>query len=526
MDQSAQMLRRAMGQHGRPSSRPSPLRTGLPKSESAGVGEIDPCGAFATTVKKLKMDNGSRDNLQPAQGELKRLVRPWRKLAGGRSPWGLADQVLISGANFTTMVVVGRALGKAGFGEFSLVYNILLLANMIQMSLVTQPHNVIGGGRARGKAYAGYTASTAVSQLIIAAIESVLALIAVAIAHAHGAHCTWLLLALAPAIAAWQLQEFFRRVLYTEGRTAAAFFNDIVSYGGQAVWILWLWQLDRVRGGGGPHLLTGPSALYVLAATSAAAAAIGFFQTVRSTIGAVRFSDALENWHFGKWLLGSELLTYFSSLPMYMNLVGLLVGEAASGELKAAQTLFGPARVISFYLATVLPIQFVRHLTAGGPGAMHLQLKRTAAQVLPALAILCLLIALFAGPLLTIFGRDFASHPRVLAMYAIVAFLTYAQMILIAALTARRLTRVVFFSSVWGAVTTLIFSWVLTRMFGIDGALIGMILTSLVMTATYWLGYRGSLAIPGSNKQFPIPAAEALALCVGTIDANAGGAAG
>ena len=56
----------------------------------------------------------------------------------------------------------------------------------------------------------------------MAAIRGVLALIAVVVAHMQGWNCTALLLALAPAIAFWQLQEFFRRVLYTEGRTGAA----------------------------------------------------------------------------------------------------------------------------------------------------------------------------------------------------------------------------------------------------------------------------------------------------------------
>ena len=42
-----------------------------------------------------------------------------------------------------------------------------------------------------------------------------------------------MLMAIVPSIVAWQLQEFVRRVMYTEGRFAAAFWNDVVSYGGQ-----------------------------------------------------------------------------------------------------------------------------------------------------------------------------------------------------------------------------------------------------------------------------------------------------
>src|SRR4051794_1527403 len=44
----------------------------------------------------------------------------------GRSLWALADQILISGTNFVTMVLVARGLDPAGFGAFNLVYGALL----------------------------------------------------------------------------------------------------------------------------------------------------------------------------------------------------------------------------------------------------------------------------------------------------------------------------------------------------------------------------------------------------------------
>jgi len=464
-----------------------------------------------TRLSKMRMPEDV--NSTASRGQAGGISALCGRFLQGRRAWGLADQVLISGTNFVTMVFAGRGMGKTGFGEFSLVYNALLFANMIQISLVTQPHNVLGTGRAKGSAYASYTASTGVLQVALAAAQALLALLFVGIAYSRHWSATSLLAALVPAIVAWQLQEFVRRILYTEGRTAAAFLNDVISYGGQAVWIVILYWLDCRTNRSAPTYLTGPAALYVLAITSAAGAVLGLFQIGRSLCGRIHAAVWAENWHFGKWLLGSEILTYFSSLPMYMNIVGWMVGAAASGELKAAQTLFGPARVISFYLATVLPIQFARELAEGGNAALHRQLKSTALSVLPVLAVFCLLIALFAAPLLRIFGRDFASQPRVLALYAIVAFLTYGQMVLIAALTAKRLTQVVFFSSVAGAAITGAFSFWLIKTMLIDGALIAMILTGLAMTGFYWLGYRrcmmsgpAATAGPGSGPEVGIPA--------------------
>ncbi len=83
----------------------------------------------------------------------------------------LLDQVLISGANFVTMVCTARALhpSSAAFGEFSLVYAALLFVNIVQSTLITQPHNVLGTTR-KGEPYRRFTTTTAVGQLLLSGV--------------------------------------------------------------------------------------------------------------------------------------------------------------------------------------------------------------------------------------------------------------------------------------------------------------------------------------------------------------------
>src|SRR5579884_1252602 len=268
-------------------------------------------------------------------------VRTGRRLAWlGRNGWALADQVLISGTNFVTMILVARGLGgPAEFGVFTLVYSALLFANLLQTSLITQPHNVLGTGRL-GAEYARYTTSTLLGQTLLVLVEGALALVAAGLARAWHWDHTGLLVALAPSIILWQLQEFFRRVLYTEGRYAAAFANDLISYGGQTLVIAALWGLDWA--GGSHHWLTGTSAMYALAITSGVAAVIGLWQVRGSLARFAGFAAWAANWQFGKWVAGAEILTWCSSLHMYLYLAAKLIGAAATGDLKSAQILFGP----------------------------------------------------------------------------------------------------------------------------------------------------------------------------------------
>ncbi len=404
--------------------------------------------------------------------------------------WALADQALISGTNFVTGVLTAKALAnnKAEFGVFSTIYACLLFANIFQSTLITQAHNVIGASRT-GKAYRRYTSSTAFAQLLIVLLQIVLAGGLAIISAARGWPATAMLVALIPSIVFWQFQEFIRRVLYTEHRYAGAFANDIVSYGGQMALIAVMYVAHaRV----GWHF-TGASALYALAVTSAAAVLLGAWQLRHSLGGGVDRHDIEENWHFGKWLLGGELMGWASSLHMQVWWAALLLGTAVSADLRAVQILFGPTRVIAFFLSTILPIRFARTLHKHGVAGMRSQVRKAYIALIPMAGVYCLLLAAFPMPLLhLIYGPAYTDDAAVsvLRLYAGCAFLTYMQMVVAAALTASRRTRVIFTSSVWGCVIALVMSPLCIPLMGADGAIIGIIITTLVVTIlllkSYW----------------------------------------
>jgi O-antigen/teichoic acid export membrane protein len=398
----------------------------------------------------------------------------------GRNFWAMCDQILISAANFITMVLAARAMSKAEFGAFTLVYSALLLANVIQSTLVTQAHNVIGATRG-GLSYAVYTSTTAVGQVLIIVIEALGASAAAWWSWSHHTTHAALLIALVPAIIGWQLQEFVRRVLYTEGRIGGAFANDLLSYAGQTIWIAALFFDERLDGAG---------ALYALAWTSLAAAVYGVWQLRASLTTRIDTAVLAENWHFGKWLAGAELVGWCSSLNMYLWLAALIIGTTATGDLKAAQLVFGPTRVLAFFLGNILPIRFARGLARGGDAEMNAAFRKVLVIVVPFLGAYCLLAAIFAERLMRLYGKDYAGNASVLQLYAICAFLSYVQMVVAAALAAKRLTHSIFVSSIWGGLIALAMSWFMIKLFGSDGAVVCMGLTALIVTALFWRSYQ------------------------------------
>jgi O-antigen/teichoic acid export membrane protein len=427
----------------------------------------------------------------------KKTLRRWVR----KGSLGLADQMLISLTNFVTMVLLARGLGPAEFGVFVLVYTVAQFANSLQSALIIQPHSVLGATR-HGRDYVNYTASSAVGQLVFAAAAALVALAAAVAAHFSDWPASLLLFTMAPTIIAWQLQEFVRRVLYTEVRIAAALANDVISYGGQTLVIAALWWSSA---------LTGPSGLLAIAATSAAAALVGAWQLRTSLWGRVDWAVFGENWRFGKWLGGAEI-GYWLSSQMYLYLSGAMLGPAAAGVMKAGYVIFGPARVLGFFLRTVLPTWFARTLASDGKLALHTQLKIVYAFAVPVLGGYCLLVALAADPLVRLlYGESYAGHGTVVMLYAVFAFTAFLASVVSSALRAQKRTRYIFATQMC-AIATLPVGWLLIRWLDVEGAVLGMILTSLVLNVSYWRAYRRDLQSHepvAQEKNFGVVAAAA-----------------
>ena len=410
-----------------------------------------------------------------------RVLRAPRELGRtlGRA-WPFADQMLISATNFVTMVLLARGMSPRGFGSFTLVYSVLLFANSLQSTLITQPHNVLGVGR-DGFEYRRFTSTLALGQLVVAVAAGVLALGAGGVALALRWAPAPLLLILGPSIIAWQLQEFVRRVLYTERRFAEAFANDTISYAGQGIAIAVLWRFAA---------LTPERALVALAATSALAAAYGALQLRGSLARAFDFGALRETWNFGKWLAGGEILRWLSSVELYQYLAAAVLGTAATATIKSAQVIFGPTRMLLFALDALLPIRFAHSLRSGA-GHMHSELRRTALLTLVPLGVYCGVVALFAAPLLRfLYGPAYVGGARVLMLYALSAFVASVTLIMSSALKARRMTRSVFTTYVYTSIIAASCGWAFLRIFGVAGALVGMTLTSLIAALLFWRAYR------------------------------------
>jgi O-antigen/teichoic acid export membrane protein len=389
-----------------------------------------------------------------------------------------ADAALISGANFTTVVVIARMLAPSAFGSWSLVYAGLLLAGALQWSLVTQPHNVLGSRR-EGRDYRVYTSACAFLQVAVVGAGVGVCLVAAAVAAVAGSGSA-VFVAAAAALLATQAQEFQRRVLYTEGRTLTAFSLDAAAYG---------LQLALIVAAAATGVLS-PAVAFLCAGTAFGVVAVATMVAGRGRIVLELNGAAVrENLAYGKWLLGAEASFWLSS-QVYLYLAAIALGVHAAGTLKALVLLLGPLNVVLMYVSTSLPITLAKLDRENGAGAVDRALGMTQVRLGLVFVAYGAAVTTLARPLLdAIYGGRYVEHASTVAFFALQYVLLLGLQTLSAALRARQQTHVIFMSYVASSLVALVGAFPLMRAFGIEGAAMGMLASTVASSLVCWLAY-------------------------------------
>jgi O-antigen/teichoic acid export membrane protein len=324
----------------------------------------------------------------------------------GPAAWALADQCVVSAANFLTVFIFARSLSSIAFGEFAVAQAALLLLTSMQGALLAQPHNVLGATLPEQR-YRQFTAALLIAQCAGSLLLCALLVVAgLALAHSHAPRGGMVLAALALAMLPWMGQELVRRVLYTRGASRAALVNDVLTYGLQTGGALWL-AVALEKGARAEH------ALAVLGASSLAGMLLGAWQlrshvSFRGLDGATLRASLGEVWQSGKWLGAQNALAWVGAQG-HAWVVAVMLGAEQVGLYRAAThlvNLLNPIRQAAFnYMPARGSLAFRDGGTAGLSQWAGRSFRLLALAPLP----ICLALIAFPAPLLAFaYGEQFA----------------------------------------------------------------------------------------------------------------------
>ncbi len=335
------------------------------------------------------------------------------------SHWvALADQVLVSGANFVIGVILARTFGVHVFGVYVIATTFLYYANTFQSSLVISPMmtalpNELDLSKRRDlmSGFLGYALVMCVlSVLGVAFIVYVLGKIFTSMRLGENAFPLLL------AIVGFQTQDWLRRALYAIRNSSMALLLDMLAYGGHLVGLTILYFVAKLS----PANALNSMAVFFL---SSALLILFFLKIIPSyfqakSVIAKHWRDSRDffmSWQF-QWA-GSQGLMLFG---------GALLGPQTVGALRASANLTSLVNVLFQWMENVIPVRAVTHLKNGGISQMYRFLKRVASIGGLIFGVIVVgLIFLSEQLLVIVYGEEYRPYSLFLILQAIYIWLSH-----------------------------------------------------------------------------------------------------
>lgn len=404
--------------------------------------------------------------------------------------WALADQMLVSGVNFGTGVLLARHLGQAEFGRFTLIWMFVLLSNTMKTMMVTAPMMSIGPKQSREEAPA-YYGVTCIHQALFAI--STCLLFVVGFLLTHWGFPQWRLNTLGVPVAGvaciFQTQDFLRRYFFTRNRPLIAFGNDMISYGGQLAVLLWLFHSTTVR---------IQTVLWAIAATSLLAIGIGGFSLhpIAWPHGLLR-TVLQRHWNFSKWLTASTLIQW-PVMPLFLFTTSWLLGPAAVGGLKACQNIVGIMHIFYQGFENIVPIRAGHYFHSGGYRFLAAYLQKVT--WIGGAFVGGMVMIIFLAPhvwLRVFYADEYLPYANILRWYCAFYMLGFFVLPLEAGLRAMEHTRPVFFAQAGLLPVGIITAYPFIAWWGINGTMVGLLTIGMVKVAILSYHYHKYLRSQG-----------------------------
>ena len=379
--------------------------------------------------------------------------------------------------NFLTGLALARFLGLEGYGEYVLVYGAILFFSTLQMSLVLSPMMVKGAGieeSSRRK----YFSSVLVQQLLFC-VASGTSIIAGGFAVGmvvDFSRFERFLVPVALATSAFLMQDYYRRYFFLVKQPVAAIVNDIISYG-----VLFGLVLSF---GIARNIDTG-RALWFMALSFSVASLAAFLQTRRTMRlelgGRAYFAKILrENYHFGKWLLGVNVM-YWGQGQVLNYFVAGLISVVVVGAINACMNVLGVLRIFYLGLNNILLPEASRAYKRKGMEGLRTYLGKVSFFG----GALTLVIVLIAGVwneywLMLLYGNTYSGYGWIVIWWGVYFLVGFFHRPYVAGLSVLDRTKRVFQSMLIGFGLFIILSYPLTTLYQTLGIMTLMCVSNLV----------------------------------------------
>jgi O-antigen/teichoic acid export membrane protein len=246
-----------------------------------------------------------------------------RQVMSSKGALALCDQGVVSLGNFLTGLALGRLVGRTELGLYALCWTIVSITTDLSGALTTTPYTVFGP-HLRESERGRYVGNMFVLQLAISVVIAALIGIAAGIfaTERMAPGMFRALISTAAVIALLNGREFVRRIFFADMAIEKALILDVVFTSVHLFGLFLLWK-SRALNASTVYLFMGAAALGQILLWA-------FIYRNKISVGKDALSQALRNWQFAKWVLGSSLLWTIATY-LYPWLLAAYHGTMSAG---------------------------------------------------------------------------------------------------------------------------------------------------------------------------------------------------
>jgi len=419
--------------------------------------------------------------------------------------WAILDQVTVSLANFALNFALARYATPQVYGIFIIVFTLLLLAySCVQAPLTLDPLIMLGGKKGNKEAQFVYVRRVLALNLLISLV-SIMVLIAAGMSLgvlAKSVYARATLLASIPLIFL-NLRFFIRCFYIMRGEFIKAFVNDfsvlvVVSLGIVSLiyremtndWtIILLLTVSEI---------TAPLLLITTMWKQAREVISGLVSDIKAQPMPWRWSEARQNWDYGKWLLLANGALYAYQNAQFL-LLPIFVPLASLAGYRAAYLLAQPVYLFATGLEAFARNRGIARIQARGIRGLQDFMLKMSLIVSVFIALYMILVGFNSRLVLeSLYAGKFGEFSELVWLFALASLFSFWGMIFGIAFRVLETTNVLFPSTLFSGIIGLIAFLVLASSLGVTGAAVsyaGASLLSVFFLAVCWLRKRTRMTL-------------------------------
>jgi O-antigen/teichoic acid export membrane protein len=354
-----------------------------------------------------------------AERALGALLTPAKlRVWGWRSVISLVDQGLTSGAGFAVNLLLARWMAPEVYGAFAVAFAGFLFVAGFYNVLLLEPMSVMGPARYTGKLPGYFRSQIGVHAVLVGALSGVSLL---------GGLVLWNVVPGSPLVGAVMggglalpfllLAWLARRMCYVMQRPALAIQGSAFYLGFVGAGLFALAHFGRL-GSFTAFLLMGWGSVL---ASCLLLWRLGLLKRRSAAEPVVSWRSVLrENWTYGRWLVGSTVLSSISSQTQMFLVAGML-GLGAAGILRAMQLPSLVMTQVVFAAGLVVLPAFSYDFGKGLTERLRHKVMLVSLGLVGAALVFAALLALFAGRTEhLLFGGRYAAYAHLMPVLALV----------------------------------------------------------------------------------------------------------